>query len=687
MDRQSFMDFHRKYLHIIFFTVIICTLFFTKIALAERYQLELIVDLNKFNNISSDAIWLDPLTIPTDDGEFFVAQNSGLIYLAGKDDTNNQENILNLPLRVNSLPFISLTAMALHPSFTSPEKSGYATLYTAHTTAFEREKNTNRLTLDDSSIDFPFAYETVITAWQYDFDKQKIDPQTQREIISIPIKDQGSAIQQLTFDPYQKSWNTDYGQLYFSLKYIDKLQNYPLYSGVILRIFPMLFGTRNHTVPQANPFIKEPEIVDEIVVMGGQNIEHFFWAKNNHASIFIQHNNNQKHQLTKAKVGDNLLTQPDSNFLWQQPNAMSSMLLYQGRNFLSLRNKMVFFTLLDNQWYLTSLTLDPLEDESPIFEELITKEVLSSDSYLNIHQDSQGEIILFDNNKNRLYSLQSTHEDIVKTAVSKTNTSWLGSNNNVLYTSLLVVLFSLLVFINYKNSAQKKYRRLFEKHYVRFEYEQATQTILLFRANQNSVNKTLAIDDIIRCEILLNRNIINTIDGQSNNTISNQVEKHIRTLFAEEKSGKMVNEQTRHIGITLSDKVSSYNVYLYLRKGNNRMTSITFDEAVDTLMDLCWVISKRITPKVTEARLVPIVVSSRTTVPASARITSLTQPIFKNSYSDKVPASPNSVKPKLVDQPTRHTEVVDALDKLVNLHQQGYLTDKEFTLAKTKLLQ
>ena len=50
-------------------------------------------------------------------------------------------------------------------------------------------------------------------------------------------------------------------------------------------------------------------------------------------------------------------------------------------------------------------------------------------------------------------------------------------------------------------------------------------------------------------------------------------------------------------------------------------------------------------------------------------------------------AEPES-KPKPKSQKIEHkTELVDALDKLVNLHKEGYLSDEEFSLAKANLLR
>ena len=695
MNNHAVIYFPKRYLDIIFFAMAICTLFFTKAVFAEQYKLKLFLDLSEFNQADTDAVWLDPLISPTNGG-FFVAQDNGLIYLTGKDGKINRETILDLSQMVNNSAFTSLTAITLHPSFMRPEQPGYATLYTAHTTDFSPQKNNNRLTLDDADIDFSF--ETVITAWQYDFDDQKIDQQTQREVLRIPIKNLDMAIQQLTFDPYQKSWSADYGQLHFSLKYENELKDHPLYSGAILRIYPLVFGARNYTVPRTNPFIKDPKINNEIVVLGGQNINHFFWAKNNHGVIFIQHNNIEEYRLSKAKVGDNLLNPSQSHLLWQQTSAMSSMLLYQGRNFLSLRNKMVFFKLLDNQWYLSSLALMPLNNDLPVFEKLIAREALSPNSHLNIHQDNRGEIILFDNHKSKMYSLQSTHSNETEVNISPSNISPVSSTNYVLYISVLAGLSIFLIFVYRKKIVQKGPISLLNKNLVRFQYQPTTQTILLFRASQKKAQKTLSIVDVLRCEILLNNNVINIINDQPDNAISNQTEVDIRDLFVDEHSNKMLDEQSRRIEMILSNKDNSYTVCLYLRKGSSRLTAYKYYEVIDMLIDLCWVISKRINPGATEARLIPVVAKAAASIRPrvvpqlrkDGNIVDIYQPvksIATSKKSEKIQArdSINVDTPML--QATHQTKVVDALEKLASLHQKGHLSNEEFTLAKTKLLQ
>lgn len=701
MDDLAGMDFYTKHLRILFVAMALGALPVTKIVLAEQYQLQHIADLTEFNDPSNDAVWLQPLASPIDDG-FFVAQDNGVIYRLGnegKEEEGSKNNpvkpeiVLNLPLSVNSPDFISLSAMTLHPSFTLPERLGYATFYTAHTTEFALGKNNNRLTLNDPSIHF--AFETVITAWKYDFDKQKIDLPSQREILRIPIMSNDSGIQQMSFSPYVKVWNADYGQLHFSLNSINELNGHALYSGAILRIYPQMFGARNYTVSRANPFVKKTKINNEIVVIGGEDIGRFFWAKNSHESIFIQHNNGQQHWLSKTVMGDDLSKQAQSDYLWKQANTMSSMLFYQGRNFLNLRNKMLFFTQTEQQLHLTSLALERVSDDTPISEEIITTEAVSTHSELNIYQGHKDEIIVFDNHNSRLYSLQSTNKKVNEASASSSSSRVSQSNYYVLFSCLLAALLILYMFIKRNKGAHKLAIQTLNKTYVRFEYDLIKQTILLFRANKGKEHQSLSIENVIRCEVLFNSKVINTFDSEPQNIISNQIDAEIRDFLTQAESDKMLEEQTRQIEIILSDQKASHTICLYLRKGNTRVTGKSYSEVVDMLIELCWIISKRLNPLVTESRIIPVAAFSRPNYAHSAKQPVSPPPTQQdNSHEELATAEVDAAKP--VAQTTGEIDVVDvvnvvdvveALDKLVDLHKQGYLSDEEFSLAKNKLLQ
>jgi hypothetical protein len=183
----------------------------------------------------------------------------------------------------------------------------------------------------------------------------------------------------------------------------------------------------------------------------------------------------------------------------------------------------------------------------------------------------------------------------------------------------------------------------------------------------------------------LNNDVINIINDQPQNAFSNQGEVDIRDLFTIEHHGIMVEDKIRIIEIILSEKDVSHKVCLYLRKGNNRLTNTTYHQVIDILIDLCWVISKHINPQATETRLIPIVANFAVPV----RHTATSQPMNNDNVKHSIKAKENykTTVPKPVGHTTQHIEVVDGLDKLVNLHQQGYLSDEEFRLAKAKLLK
>ena len=423
------------------------------------------------------------------------------------------------------------------------------------------------------------------------------------------------------------------------------------------------------------------------MLLNGQNIDDFNWTKNEHASIFIQHSNKEQYWLSKANMGDDLLKKAATNSLWQQPNPMSSMLLYQGRNILSLRNSVVYFTLINERWYLSSRALDVIDGGSSVFDGLIETQALSSDAQLNIHQDNHGEILLFDNQKSRMYALQLGHIQQMETAAPVSNTNAPETNNFVLYLSFLTVAGLVIIFAYRKKTERGSSKDSLSNEYVRYRYEPTTHNILLYRTNRKNEHSTLALKDITRCDVLLNGKVISTIDADAQHVISNQSEKNIRAAFIEEHSDTLHDEITRHIEVVFFSVDNRYPVSVYLRKGNTRLTGSKYYEAVDVLMDICWIISKKINPKLTETRLLPK--SVRSARNAKARSTAVPKAQNERSVSKPVTAvqAPEIAKVQPDGQVVLQTGVVDSLDKLVNLHQQGYLNDEEFKAAKSKLLQ
>jgi hypothetical protein len=95
---------------------------------------------------------------------------------------------------------------------------------------------------------------------------------------------------------------------------------------------------------------------------------------------------------------------------------------------------------------LSSLATTPLNDELLIFEGIISKYLLSATSDLNIYQDNKGEIILFDNNKSKMYILWLTISKTIESSSIKSNAMTAASYSYVLHKSLLMGLLLLFAF-------------------------------------------------------------------------------------------------------------------------------------------------------------------------------------------------------------------------------------------------
>ena len=68
-------------------------------------------------------------------------------------------------------------------------------------------------------------------------------------------------------------------------------------------------------------------------------------------------------------------------------------------------------------------------------------------SDLNIYQDNQDEMLIFDSHKSRLYSLETTDKKIIGTNTSQSKSAAIESNHYILFISLLAVLLLLWFYI------------------------------------------------------------------------------------------------------------------------------------------------------------------------------------------------------------------------------------------------
>ncbi|MCF2947087.1 hypothetical protein L0668_03145 [Paraglaciecola aquimarina] len=637
--------------------------------------MNLIYDVSQYEGVNQVDGWLDPQINLNNENSFFFAHQSGRIYYSGKSEGYHNSEILNLPQALKDDGFMSLTSFVLHPSFTRPEDPDYATLFTTHTSKYFQANIQNRLTIDGTNI--PFTYETIITAWRYNFQYQTIDPESAREVLRIPIVSKEQAIQTMKFKSDNKPWSRDFGLLYFSLNSLNDYAHIPIYSGAILRINPKKFGARNYLIPPNNPFIKDPSVDDEIVFMGAKHIENFYWAKSDNASIFINHKNAKNYSVSEVMYGDDWRSKPQINPQWDLDELMPATLYYTGRKFLELKDKLLFVTLVDNSWHVNARSVLDINQDFSVFEVVNIEQEPLKTANLSLIQGKLDDIFIFDRSKSTLHRLTSYSQviDINETKDEK------ADHGNVIKYFVIVFVFLPLVFFTYiyfGKTAKERAFRQYVKRVIRFKYNSNTQIVLLFKGNKKECYKQIPISDINRCEVLLNGTIIGLVDNQLKKLFSNQKEDEIREIFSTEHFSNMVDDKMRKIELVVHLNAQTHTLCVYLRKGKNRVTSTKYFESVEIVLDLFWDLSKHFNPKETEARdfQAPIeVAQGYRHVP----IKSEPSESKNGEYVDSTLSETND----LTEQP----DLVQAIDKLVNLHKQGYLSDKEFSQAKAKLFK
>jgi hypothetical protein len=156
----------------------------------------------------------------------------------------------------------------------------------------------------------------------------------------------------------------------------------------------------------------------------------------------------------------------------------------------------------------------------------------------------------------------------------------------------------------------------------------------------------------------------------------------------------------------------NYVVCLYMRKGSDRVTKKAYSAVIDDLIDWCWLIATTLNPGDTGMRKKKSAISHtqrKNIVGQKSHTASLHEQaasnrlsVYKNiqardpsgddvkstnDSSEPVPLNKNIATVDMVQQnKVVDTVLVNALEKLVELRKQGFLTQEEFTEAKKNVL-
>ncbi|XQW85004.1 hypothetical protein ACOYR1_18065 [Thalassotalea piscium] len=639
-------------------------------------------------SFKANVDWHKPQANPKNNQEYFIASKQGQLHLL---DSNKIINPPILNIKQFYPEFITLNSLVLHPNFGLIQQKGYNTFYTAHVEPTDKTKRTLRV--KDNTISRVFPYEVTIVEWKIkEINSLKVDPESRREIFRIGVNQPEKAVIGMRFNPYIKSWHDNFSHLYIALAYDVTLKESSLYSGAILRINPEKFGLRSYTTPNNNPFINQPEIPDELLIIGAQQIKQFLWQKNNDQQLIVSHVYDHQPLLSQLDYGDNLLASAPKTTLLKGDviSAKDTLVLYRGRAFKELRNKLLYLTKKEGSWQLQSLTTTLPFQKNIIHA--FSKNELASEDQPAFFEDNNDEVMLFSRAQHVIQRLDKKASNGLsdQTVLSSDNQE---QNDEASYGYLigLLILFGggLAWFVKNKK-AQQAVKSLLHRNYARFELSPDQTQVFLFQRHQEDSSLTLDVNTIVRCDIVLNNEKLLSIKAGVSG-FDEALEQMLENQFIAEKRIKMVDQRTRKLELIIGDNTDmEYGICLYFREGNQRLTKAKFGTITDELKDWCWFIANKISPEQTGKRIVKTVQPQPVRVPSTPRQV-VTKPIPKAEEVKSTP-TPQTVKKRGDESESNRnsseldTQLIDALNKLANLKAEGFLTEDEFVNAKTKIL-
>jgi hypothetical protein len=700
------------------------TLPFAAYSNEDSYQLTKVAQLE--HKLISQPHWQQFIVNPSNKQQHFVIRESGQVYLID-DDKIEPQAILDMSVYQQSdSSLFKLTAIELHPNFSLRNQVGYGTFYTAHIENINKKIKIKRL--QESGDDLQLDFDAVITEWQFSLvNHKKVAVNTKREVLRVGVPDNSMVIKQISFNPYIKSWNDDFGLLYVALNGGGEWAQ-PLYSGVILRIDPTKFGLRSFSVPKNNPYMKDSQINDVIYLLGGQEITQFIWPGKNSEYILVSHQYNNKYLLSLTDGRNDWREAMNKQVLYQSEHAVHDMLVYQGRDLSLLRSKLLLLRQEDEHWFLDSLAFNFSDNQKirnekkPQLEWPITSQQLPINSQIMLSSNHYGEIFLLEKTINVLFLL--TQQALVnKNVVASTdkNTSIENKSSDYSFFILLLILALIGTIYYWFKLNGHSAKRLVRQQFASLELSESCQQISLYHRHQKNAETIIDIVDIVSSEITLNEHSISVVNAKFGYGFNHDKEQDLRTIFASEAVDKMIDGKIRQISLLLTDnRKNSYTVCLYMRKGSDRITKKPYVKVIKELIDWCWLIGETISADNMGERKVKSTVlaedkrdnkstnnNKNSLHNQAAAIRAVTPKVDNTSQSqvtDELSSTLNSVNDnhhlaelagdesnevhnQIHQENTIDTDLINALEKLVNLKQQGFLTMDEFSKAKENLLK
>lgn len=231
--------------------------------------------------------------------------------------------------------------------------------------------------------------------------------------------------------------------------------------------------------------------------------------------------------------------------------------------------------------------------------------------------------------------------------------------------AFIAILFLLLLLMSLKR--RRSMENILRTTFSHYHYNESNEQLSLFTNHQTSADRHFALATISDYQIILNNNTIFSYARTSNQYFSQHLVEHLTQQLIRESRHKMVAQRIRkvYLEITVTEK-KKYTICLYLRKGNQRYTKKHFSQVQDDIISWCWLIANSATDKMADLSAKKIILENDNAVAKDlARLAELEEKSTQK-HSDSY--------------------LIDQLDKVIRLKQQGHLTEEEFNLAKAKLL-
>jgi len=169
-----------------------------------------------------------------------------------------------------------LRSAAFHPEFANNGK-----LYVS---LMEQRPADSTLHTYLSDPGTPIDADSVVVEWNVNPDTMTVDTTSYREVFRIGVPEYDHPIKQLEFNPHATPGDVDYGLLYIghgdgsvmSTTARGGQNNDAL--GKVVRIDPLASNDLPYRIPADNPFVGDPNMLDEVYSIGHRNPHHLAFA-------------------------------------------------------------------------------------------------------------------------------------------------------------------------------------------------------------------------------------------------------------------------------------------------------------------------------------------------------------------------------------------------------------------------